>query len=246
MNDPSFLRCRTLLAAFAEAGAKVEVVTAKDKLRALLGHGLPLSSGRVACFSAENNAFYAMLDRYLARLDALGATLAITADHGMNAKHDANGQPNVIYLQSLLDGWLGANRARVILPITDPYVVHHGALGGFAVVYLAADAPVAEVVDRLELTDGIAAVLAREVACARFELPPDREGDLIVLADRNQALGASPDRHDLSQLKEPLRSHGGVTEQRVPLLLNRPCADLSLERPLRNFDTFHLALNSAR
>ncbi len=316
MNDPSFLRCGTLLAAFAAAGARVAVVTAKDKLRALLGHGLPLSSRRVACFSAEKadqatreingiddvlnvvgmtlpavysaelsefvfaagvrlletghwdlmylsttdyiqhqhapgtpvaNAFYAMLDRYLARLDALGATLAITADHGMNAKHDANGQPNVIYLQPLLDSWLGENRARVILPVTDPYVVHHGALGGFALVYLDSEAHAVEVIEGLELTtDGIMAVLSRKAACARFELPPDREGDLIVLADRDHVLGSSPDRHDLSQLKRPLRSHGGVTEQRVPLLLNHPCPDLSLETPLRNFDAFHLALNVAQ
>ena len=316
MNDPSFLRCGTLLAAFAAAGARVAVVTAKDKLRALLGHGLPLSSRGVVCFSAEKadqatreingidevlnfvgmtlpavysaelsefvfaagvrlletghwdlmylsttdyiqhqhapgtpvaNAFYAMLDRYLARLDALGATLAITADHGMNAKHDANGQPNVIYLQPFLDSWLGENRARVILPITDPYVVHHGALGGFALVYLDSEAHAVEVIERLELTtDGIMAVLSRKAACARFELPPDREGDLIVLADRDHVLGSSPDRHDLSQLKRPLRSHGGVTEQRVPLLLNHPCPDLSLETPLRNFDAFHLALNEAQ
>ena len=103
-----------------------------------------------------------------------------------------------------------------------------------------------EVVERLELTDGIMVVLSREAACARFKLPPDREGDLIVLADRDHVLGSSPDRHDLSQLKEPLRSHGGVTEQRVPLLLNRPCEGLSPNAPLRNFDAFHLALNLAR
>jgi len=43
---------------------------------------------------------------------------------------------NVIYLQDALDTWLGKDKARVILPITDPYVVHHGALGSFALVYL--------------------------------------------------------------------------------------------------------------
>jgi phosphonoacetate hydrolase len=44
----------------------------------------------------------------------------------------------VIYLQDVLDGWLGEGGTRVILPITDPYVVHHGALGSFATVYLPA------------------------------------------------------------------------------------------------------------
>ena len=32
----------------------------------------------------------------------------------------------------------GAGTARVILPITDPYVVHHGALGSFATIYVDA------------------------------------------------------------------------------------------------------------
>jgi phosphonoacetate hydrolase len=77
-----------------------------------------------------------MMDRNLARLDALGATIVVTADHGMNAKHGADGQPNVIYLQDTLDAGSARTTARVILPITDPYVVHHGALGSFALVYL--------------------------------------------------------------------------------------------------------------
>ncbi|MBH9673015.1 phosphonoacetate hydrolase, partial [Burkholderia contaminans] len=70
------------------------------------------------------NAFYAMMDRYLAALDALGWVIGVTADHGMNAKHDPRtGEPNVVYLQDALDAWLGPRLARVILPITDPYVV---------------------------------------------------------------------------------------------------------------------------
>jgi hypothetical protein len=47
-----------------------------------------------------------------------------------------DGTPDVIYLQDWFDARLGAGAARVILPITDPYVVHHGALGSFATVYL--------------------------------------------------------------------------------------------------------------
>ena len=78
-----------------------------------------------------------MMDGYLGALDALGATVVLTADHGMNAKTDAFGRPNIVFLQDLLDGWFGAGTTRVILPITDPYVVHHGALGSFATVYLA-------------------------------------------------------------------------------------------------------------
>jgi len=295
MNDPKYLRAGTILAAFADNGAKVAVVTAKDKLRKLLGHKL-----KGTCFSAETadaatvklvgmpvpsvysaelsefvfaagvklmardrpdimylsttdyvqhkaapgtaaaNAFYAMMDRYLARLDAAGATVALTADHGMNAKHRADGSPNVIYLQDLLDGWLGAGDARVILPITDPYVVHHGALGSFATVYLKAD-----VKQRISEIPGIELVLTREEAAKRFELPPERIGDLVVVSTRHVVIGTSKSRHDLSGLKEPLRSHGGISEQKVPLLLNRKLNGVPADRRLRNFDVFDLALNHA-
>ena len=293
MNDPKYLRAGTILAAFAEAGAKVAVVTAKDKLRKLLGHqlkGLCFSSEKAdaetvklvgmplpSVYSAElsefvlaagvklmerdrpdimylsttdyvqhkaapgtpaANAFYAMMDRYLAKLDAAGAAVALTADHGMNAKHRADGSPNVIYLQDLLDEWLGAGDARVILPITDPYVVHHGALGSFATVYVQAD-----VEDRIAAVPGIEVVLSREEAAKRFELPPDRIGDLVVLSTKHVVIGTSKARHDLSGLTEPLRSHGGISEQKVPLLFNRPVDGVPSERRLRNYDVFDLALN---
>ncbi|HYN12111.1 MAG TPA: phosphonoacetate hydrolase [Burkholderiales bacterium] len=295
MNDPKYLRCGTLLAAFADAGAKVVVITAKDKLSRLLGHKL-----KGICFSAEKadaatvelvgmpvpsvysaelsefvfaagvklmerdrpdlmylsttdyvqhkaapgtpaaNAFYAMMDRYLARLDALGATIALTADHGMNAKHRADGSPDVIYLQDALDGWLGTGAARVILPITDPYVVHHGALGSFATVYVKANENLKKKISALP---GIELVLDREEAARRFELPPDRIGDLVVVSTRHVVIGTSKARHDLSGLNEPLRSHGGVSEQRVPLLFNRRLSGVAAGPRLRNFDAFDLALN---
>ncbi len=293
MNDPKYLRCGTLLAAFADAGAKVAVVTAKDKLRKLLGHNL-----KGTCFSSEKadaatvelvgmpvpsvysaelsefvfavgvklmerdrpdlmylsttdyvqhkaapgapaaNAFYAMMDRYLARLDALGCTLALTADHGMNAKHRPDGSPDVIYLQDVLDGWLGAGKARVILPITDPYVVHHGALGSFATVYVNEN-----IRSRIADLPGVEAVFTREKAAKRFELPPERIGDLVVVSTRHVVIGTSKSRHDLSGLNEPLRSHGGISEQKVPLIFNRRLTGLPPGRRLRNFDAFDLALN---
>jgi phosphonoacetate hydrolase len=307
MNDPKYLRADTILATFARAGASVAVVTAKDKLRRLLGHGLrgicfssekadqtsrgehgvddalalvglPLPSVYSAALSEfvfaagvklmeavrpdvvylsttdyvqhkhapgtpEANAFYQMLDGYLAKLDALGATIAVTADHGMNAKTDAAGAPQVVYLQDHLDGWLGAGAARVILPITDPYVVHHGALGSFATVYLPAGADAAGIARRLGALRGIESVLERAEACRRFELPADRMGDLVVLSGRDVVVGTAAARHDLSGLDAPLRSHGGLSEQRVPLLLNRRIAGLAPGTRVRNFDAFDLALN---
>ena len=308
MNDPAYLRAGTLLAAAAEAGASVAVVTAKDKLRRLLGWQL-----KGICFSAEKadaatleengidglldlvgmplpdvysaalsefvfaagvrlaqtrnvdlmylsttdyvqhkwapgtegaNAFYAMMDRYLAQLDALGWVIGLTADHGMNAKHDPQtGEPNVIYLQDVMDEWLGARAARVILPITDPYVVHHGALGSFATIYLPHDVDVAQTIERLRGIEGVEVVLDNRAACERFELPNDRVGDIVVVGTRNVALGTRADEHDLSGLTVPLRSHGGLSEQTVPLIFNRSIVDVDAGKRLRNFDVFDLALN---
>ena len=307
MNDPKYLRCDTILAALAGVGSRVAVVTAKDKLRRLLGHGMkgicfssekadetteaehgiadglafvgrPLPSVYSADLSEfvfaagvklaetfrpdvtylsttdyiqhkhapgtrEANAFYAMMDGYCARLDALGLIVALTADHGMNAKTDQSGAPRVIYLQDLLDGWLGAARARVILPITDPYVVHHGALGSYATIYLPPGARAADVGARISSVTGIEIVLERAAACDRFELPPDRVGDLVVVSERHTVVGTSAERHDLSGLDAPLRSHGGISEQRVPLVVSRPARDVDADRRLRNFDVFDLALN---
>jgi phosphonoacetate hydrolase len=307
MNDPRHLRVGTILAAFSAAGAKVAVITAKDKLRKLLGHkmkGICFSSERADQVSlAENgienvldrvgmpvpsvysaalsefvfaagvklmererpdlmylsttdyvqhkaapgtplaNDFYAMMDRNLARLDELGATIVLTADHGMNAKHGADGQPNVIYLQDKIDAWLGEHKARVILPITDPYVVHHGALGSFALVYLPAPSDQRATADRIAALPGIETVLTRAEAAARFELPPDRIGDLIVVSRLDTVIGTSRDRHDLSGLDVPLRSHGGTSEQKVPLLVNRGVNEQPAPRRWRNFDAFDLGLN---
>jgi phosphonoacetate hydrolase len=311
MNDPKFLRVETLFPAFQRAGCRIAVVTAKDKLRGLLGKGLELGAGKACSFSSEKsdkatlaengidrvnelvgmgvpdvysaslsefvfaagvklmerdrpqimylsttdyiqhkhapgtpvaNAFYAMMDGYLGQLDAMGCTIVVTADHGMNAKFGGDGQPDVIYLQDVFDGWVGKDKARVILPITDPYVVHHGALGSFAVVYC--DKP-QEWAAKLKAMPGIEAALTREEAAAKFELPADRLGDLIVVSTKHKVLGTSASRHDLSGLTEPLRSHGGISEQRVPLLCNRKLADgaASGAHHWRNFDAFDLALN---
>ena len=184
-----------------------------------------------------------MMDGYLGKLEALGCTIALTADHGMNAKTKMNAQPDVIYLQDVLDRWLGQGEARVVLPITDPYVVHHGALGSFATVYLPPGSDVGALAKRLAAVGGIESVRSREAAAAFFELPADRIGDLVVVSERSTVIGTSAARHDLSGLDAPLRSHGGVSEQRVPLIVNRKLTGIDPTRRWRNFDAFDLALN---
>ena len=311
MNDAKWLRAPTIFEKFQHAGAKIAVVTAKEKLRLLLGNGLAFD-GTAICFSSERadkatlkdngitgiceivgmavpevysaelsefvfaagvkllasmkpdimylsttdyvqhkyapgskgaNNFYKMMDGYLGQLDAQGAIVVIVADHGMKPKHLANGEPDVIYLQDALDQKFGAGTTRVILPITDPYVQHHGALGSFATVYLKGPTvdQVSKIISHLP---GMDVVLDRAQGCARFELPEDRMGDIIVISGGttgSKVIGTSREKHDLSGLNEPLRSHGGLTEQTVPVIVNRRVHNLP--KPLRNFDAFYVGCN---
>jgi len=156
------------------------------------------------------------------------------------------GEPNVVYLQDWLDETLDAPNARVILPITDPYVVHHGALGSFATIYLPPSVDAKALAARIAELPGVEIVLDNAAACERFELPNDRVGDLVVVSGRNTALGTRRAEHDLSGLTVPLRSHGGVSEQEVPLLFNRATDGFESKldgKRLRNFDVFNIALN---
>ena len=188
--------------------------------------------------------FYAMFDRYLKELDDMGAAIVVTADHGMKPKHDANGDPAVIYVQDLLDDWLGKDAARVILPITDPYVVHHGALGSFATAYLPEGADTQDILTRLAQRDEILQAIDKATAVQKYALPADRIGDIVLISTENMTLGTSAHRHDLAALKEPLRSHGGLTEQKVPFIVNRK-VDLPNAPTLRNFDAFFYATTAA-
>ncbi len=311
MNDPKWLRAPTIFEKFQKAEAKIAVVTAKDKLRLLLGKGL-VFDGTAVAFSSEHadkatlkdngidgvcamvgmavpevysaelsefvfaagvkllasmkpdlmylsttdyvqhkyapgskgaNSFYIMMDGYLGRLDAQGAIVVIVADHGMRAKHLPSGEPDVIYLQDALDKSFGAGTTKVILPITDPYVQHHGALGSFATVYVKG-VSVEEASAFIAKQPGIDVVLDRAKGCARFELPEDRMGDIIVVSGGStgsKVIGTSRARHDLSGLNEPLRSHGGLTEQTIPVIVNRKTQNLP--NPLRNFDAFFIGCN---
>jgi phosphonoacetate hydrolase len=189
------------------------------------------------------NSFYKMMDAYLGQLDAGGAIVVIVADHGMKDKHLPNGEPDVVYLQDALDKEFGTGKTKVILPITDPYVVHHGALGSFATVY-ASGAPVDAVANAIAKLPGIDVVLNRAEGCKRFELPEDRMGDIIVISGGpkgSKVIGTSRAKHDLSGLNEPLRSHGGLTEQTIPVIINRKAHDLPAR--LRNFDAFFIGCN---
>ena len=308
MTSPDLLRAPTIFAAAQQAGLDVAVVTAKDKLRRLLGAGLAPDA---ACFSAERaddappvysaelsefvlaagvrllrerrpqlmylslsdyvqhkhapgtpaaDDFYAMIDRHAQSLDALGATVVLTADHGMSAKSDAHGRPNVIHLEDELARLLGGRSGvRVVLPITDPYVAHHGALGSLAHVHTSGDVEPAVLAEALSAFDGVQATYLRADAARELALPADRIGDVVVLADAATALGRSAAAHDLSGLDAPLRSHGAFGELAVPFIVNRqlpaPPLALGLGAPARagvpaavvhNYDAFFVGTTLTR
>ena len=300
------LRAETILAAAQRAGIPALAVTAKDKLRDLLGAGGvpsisaekaheqtldgldgatgtdvaganpgiydPLLSAyaldlalalaermgaalvycsltdyvqhKAAPGSELARAWCAALDERLGRALTEGWVVGMVADHGMNDKTRPGGAPDVRYLADALAA-AGVTGATVVLPITDPYVVHHGALGSAAYVHLAdPTADGARARGALAALDGVEAVLDRGAAALVFELPADRIGDLVVLADRRTVLGKSEAEHDLAAVGDTLRSHGGLHEQAVPLILTEPVPGAFADRrDLRNADLFDLLLN---
>ena len=186
MTDEGLMRSETILALLAQAGVKTAAVTAKDKLRKLLGRNLDgicfssefadaeiealVGRGRPDMYSADlslfvldagialiergaaeilylslsdyvqhahapgapaADSFNRALDDRVRRLIELGAAVGIVADHGMSDKAKPDGAPNVIFLEDEINGRFGPGSVRVICPITDPFVRHHGALGSF-------------------------------------------------------------------------------------------------------------------
>jgi len=312
ITDDTLLRGSTILELMSKRGVRVAAVTAKDKLRAILAHGLD----NAICFSAqkasscsmelngienveawlgqsqpsqysqelsmfvldagiklleedradlfyltlsdyvqhkygpgskESNNFLINLDQRLGRLVELGAHVAVTGDHGMSEKCNDDGTPNALFLEDTIAEKWGVGTARVICPIADPFVKHHGALGGFVRVYLFDHVEEKDEILRCCNTlPQVEIALDSQTAAERFELAADREGDIAVISKKNAVIGSRKDEHDLSNLGEHrLRSHGGLSEQGIPLLMSRPAKDpsASASRQWRNFDAFDLVLN---
>ena len=86
----------------------------------------------------EAIAFMRAVDDRVARMAELGAVVGIVADHGMNDMASADGSAKVLYVQDEIEKAFGPGAARVICPITDPFIRHHASLGGFVRVYLDA------------------------------------------------------------------------------------------------------------
>ena len=297
ITDDRLMRGETILGLMSQQGIATAAVTAKDKLRRMLGRGLDgvcfssecadagieamVGRARPDMYSAdlslfvldaglrllekgdtrllylslsdyvqhghapgdpEADGFHRALDERVARFVELGAVVGLVADHGMNDK------PRVIFLEDELNERFGSGAARVICPITDPFVRHHGALGSFVRVYARSETDTPAMMAASAALPGVAAVLDRTEASRRFELPYDLEADFVALGDAATALGAARVEHDLTGLAgHRLRSHGGQGEQRVPFILSRPLTPEYRRRAeaggLRNFDIFDFALN---
>ena len=197
--------------------------------------------------SPVSNQFYSDMDDRFGRMAELGATVALTADHGMGDKANEDGDPNVIWLQDILDGELGAGQTRVICPITDAFVGHHGALGGFVRVYQQGSTAIDAIHEVISSVPGVEKCWTSEAAAKDLEQPLDREGDLAVVADEKTVIGGRSVDHDLSALKgHRLRTHGSLHETRVPIILSRPISEeyqRKSEAGLRSHDVFDVALN---
>jgi len=200
---------------------------------------------------SEALRFYRALDDAFGRLAALDATVALTADHGMSDKSNAAGEPNVIWLQDILDARFGAGTTTVICPITDAFVGHHGALGGFVRVWSRGAVSARQIIEHIAGIDGIEMALDREAACRLFDMPPDREGDVAVVARQDVCIGSSAKAHDLSGLKgHRLRTHGGVSETKVPFIVNRPLNEAyklrAAGQTLKSYQIFDFAINGTQ
>ena len=195
--------------------------------------------------------FYRCLDAAFGRLVDLGAVVGITADHGMNDKARPDGSPNVIWLQDLLDAEFGAQATTVICPITDPFVAHHGSLGGFVRVYCNHSARPEDVLSFAAQLPGVESVWNKMSAARVFDLPPDCEGDVVVIGEAGVCIGAAETEHDLSGLAgHRLRTHGGVAESKVPFILSEPLNDdywaRAAGRTLRSHNIFEFTINGTQ
>ncbi|HAA93629.1 MAG TPA: phosphonoacetate hydrolase, partial [Rhodospirillaceae bacterium] len=192
--------------------------------------------------------FYRDMDARFGRLQELGAVVALIADHGMSDKADANGEPNVVWLQDIIEGVLGEGSCTVICPITDAFVGHHGALGGFVRVWCHGETTGAQVIEIIKDVPGIGKVWTAEGVARELELPLDREGDVAVMGDAVTVIGARAVDHDLTALKGTrLRTHGSLTEADVPIVISEPLNAAYAERAgkggLRSHEIFDFALN---
>lgn len=164
----------------------------------------------------------------------------------MSDKCHPDGTPNVLFLEDALAEKWGASNVRVICPIADPFVKHHGAFGGFVRVYAKREDDIDDMLRFCQTLPQVEVAMSSKEASEKFELPLEREGDIVVISTADAAIGSRKDEHDMSNVTDHrLRTHGSLAEQGIPLLMSRPAkqAGLAESRQWRNFDIYDLLLN---
>lgn len=132
--------------------------------------------------------------------------IIITADHGMSDKTKGLDLGKILAGQGI--------QCEVIPIIKDRYIIHHQNMGGAAYIYLEKESDFDLAMAILSNLGGVEEVISRQEATQKYNLFPQRIGDIFVLADKNTVFGRL--RKDFEEIN--IRSHGSIHEQKVPLI----------------------------
>jgi phosphonoacetate hydrolase len=165
-----------------------------------LGHMLPPEA-------PEARATFAESDRLVGALieGIPDVSIAITADHGMNAKTRCLAPEAILAARGI--------RAVSVSTLQDRYTKHHGNMSGSAYVHLAGE-DCARAAAILGEQPGIERVMTRGEAAEAFHLDPDRIGELVLLGDIETAFGGGEE----PERAVAIRSHGSLHETAIPVI----------------------------
>ncbi len=172
-------------------------------------HKLPPESPEMRAHLKEMDA---LIGEIVACFDLTDSVVALTADHGMNAKTRSVSPVRVLAEAGI--------RARGVPLIKDGLFAHHRDLGGSLYLFLEHPEAAGDALRALRGAPGIEVVLPRAEA-GRYQLPPERIGDLLCFGQRQWALGIWGEG-DAVREETGLRSHGSVHEQTIPMLVAGP------------------------
>ena len=249
MNDPQYLRAPTIFEKYYNEGYKIAVITAKDKLRTLLGNGLKFNEGRAICFSSEKSDQATLIENGIENInDWIGMKVPEVYSQDLSEFVMAAGvklleefNPDIMYLSTtdfIQHKYApGDKEANDFYQMFDKYVSKICSNGNSVVI--TADHGM-----KSKANKDIEVVVKQEEACREYRLPSDRIGDIVCMSSEDMTIGTSKANHDLSKLQEPLRSHGGHHEREVPFISNKKL-NIAKDQSLNNYDAFFYAINGA-
>ena len=181
---------------------------------------------------------------------ALGAIVALTADHGMNDKSNARRQAQRDLAAGHARRDVRQGRHPRDLPDHRRLRRPPRRARRLRARLVHGQGHAAQVIDVIRGIPGIESVLDKETACGVLDLPADREADVVVISTPDVCIGGAEKDHDLSGLEgHRLRTHGGVSEAKVPFILSRPLNDEYKLKGgagiLKSYQIFEFAINGA-